>query len=49
MAPNMEAALIEFLHDNADVFAWKPSDMPNILGGITEHRLNINVDAKPMQ
>jgi hypothetical protein len=30
MSPDMESALTEFLHNNADVFAWKPSDTPGI-------------------
>jgi hypothetical protein len=39
MSPDMEAALTKFLHDNTDVFAWNPSDMPGIPREITEHRL----------
>ena len=49
MSPSMEAALTEFLRDNANVFMWKPSDMPGIPRGITEHRLNIKANARPMQ
>jgi hypothetical protein len=45
----MEAALTEFLCSNADVFAWKPSDMPGIPREIFEHRLNIKADTKPVQ
>ena len=49
MSPNMEAALIEFLCDNVDVFMWKFPNLPSIPRGITEHRLNIKADAKPVQ
>jgi hypothetical protein len=45
----MESALIEFLHDNADVFAWKPSNMTGIPCEIVEHCLNIKTDAKLVQ
>ena len=44
----MEAALIEFLCDNVDVFTWNPSHMPGIAREIAEHHLNIKVDAKPV-
>jgi hypothetical protein len=49
MSLDMEAALTEFLCDNANVFTWKPSDMPGIPCGIAVHRLNIKADAKPVQ
>lgn len=48
MSPDMEVALTEFLCDNIDVLAWKASNMPGIPHKITEHRLNIKADAKPM-
>ena len=46
---DMEAVLTEFLHDNTNVFMWKPSDMPGIPREIAEDRLNIKVNAKPVQ
>ena len=46
MSPDIETALMEFLRDNADVFAWKPLDMPGIPDEIAEHCLNIKADAK---
>ena len=49
MCPDMEVALTEFLRSNADVFAWKPSDMSGIPCEIVEHCLNIKVDAKLVQ
>jgi hypothetical protein len=33
--------LIDFLHANADIFAWSPSDMPGIQREVTEHSLDI--------
>lgn len=35
--------------NKADVFAWKPFDMPGIPHGIAEHGLNIKADIKLMQ
>jgi hypothetical protein len=49
MSLDMELALIEFLRNNTDIFAWKPSNMPGIPQEITEHRLNIKADAKLVQ
>ena len=49
MSPDMEAALMEFLCDNANIFTWKPSNMPSIPHEIAEHRLNIKADAKLVQ
>lgn len=49
MSLDMEFTLTEFLHNNTDIFTWKPSDMPGIPYEIAEHRLNIKADAKPMQ
>ena len=33
---------MELLRDNANVFAWMPSDMPRILLEVITHKLNIN-------
>jgi hypothetical protein len=33
--------LIDFLRINADIFAWSPSDMPDIPMEVTEHALEI--------
>jgi hypothetical protein len=49
VSSDVEATLTEFLHDNANIFTWKPSDAPDIPREIAKHRLNIKVDAKPVQ
>ena len=41
--------LIDFLHGNRDVFAWKPSDMPGIPREVAEHTLKIHPGSKPMK
>ncbi|XP_016164666.1 uncharacterized protein LOC107607205 [Arachis ipaensis] len=42
-------AITTFLQDQADLFAWKPSDMPGIDPQIISHKLAINSSAKPVQ
>ena len=39
--------LIQFLRDNADIFEWKPVDMPGVPKDLAEHKLNINPEVKP--
>uniref|UniRef100_A0A804I249 Reverse transcriptase domain-containing protein n=1 Tax=Musa acuminata subsp. malaccensis TaxID=214687 RepID=A0A804I249_MUSAM len=41
--------LIDFLKRNADVFAWSSKDMPGIDPGMTQHRLNIHPEARPVR
>ena len=38
--------LVDFLHDNKDIFAWKPSDMPGIPREVIEHTLKILLGSK---
>jgi hypothetical protein len=42
-------ALITFLRENLDVFAWKISDMPGIHREMIEHKLGINLAFKPIK
>jgi hypothetical protein len=39
--PKLEAVLVDFLHANAEVFVWSPSDMPGIPRDVAEHSLDI--------
>jgi hypothetical protein len=39
--------LVDFLRANADVFAWSPSDMPDIPRDVAKHSLNIRAGADP--
>jgi hypothetical protein len=41
--------LVDFLKENLDVFAWKPSDMKGIPREIAEHKLNIKLRSKPVK
>jgi hypothetical protein len=41
--------LVDFLRANAKVFAWSPSDMPDIPRDVTEHSLDIRARARPVK
>jgi hypothetical protein len=47
--PKYEAVLVDFLHANAKIFAWSPSDMPVIPRDVTEHSLDIRAGARPVK
>src|SRR3954466_872924 len=41
--------LIEFLCENRDIFAWKPSNMPGVSRELAEHHLNTDPKLKPVK
>jgi hypothetical protein len=41
--------LVDFLHANANMFAWGPSDMPGIPREVIEHSLDIRAGSKPVK
>jgi hypothetical protein len=41
--------LVGFLRANAEVFAWSPSDMPDIPRDVAEHSLDIRAGARPVK
>ncbi|XP_059633363.1 uncharacterized protein LOC132276107 [Cornus florida] len=41
--------LVDFLSQNADVFAWSHLDMPGIDPSVSCHSLNVNPNAKPVK
>jgi hypothetical protein len=41
--------LDDFLRANADVFAWSPSDMPDIPRDVAKHSLDIRAGARPVK
>ena len=47
--PMVDTALRAFLHENWDIFAWHPSDMPRIPRRLAEHSLNIIKGFKPVK
>jgi hypothetical protein len=42
----LELALVKFLQENRDIFAWKPADMPGVPRKLIEHELHLNPKAK---
>nr|CAD41709.2 OSJNBa0010D21.11 [Oryza sativa Japonica Group] len=44
-----EDALVSFLWANADVFAWRPADMPGVPREVIEHRLAVRPGARPVR
>ena len=45
----MRTTLIEFLKENLDVFAWSHKDIPGISPKIIQHKLNVDLERKPIQ
>ncbi|XP_064999835.1 uncharacterized protein LOC135633826 [Musa acuminata AAA Group] len=41
--------LVGLLRENADIFAWSPSDMKGVDPKVTEHHLNIPPNARPVK
>jgi hypothetical protein len=41
--------LVDFLRANAEVFAWSPSDMPDIPRDVAKHSLDIRAGARPVK
>jgi hypothetical protein len=41
--------LVDFLRANAEVFAWSPSDMPDIPRDVAEHSLDIRAGVRPVK
>ena len=47
--PKQEGTLIEFIRENRDIFAWKPSDMPGVPRELAEHTLNVDPKFKSVR
>ena len=48
LSPEMRTRLIQFLKENLDVFAWSHEDMPSIAPEVIQHKLNVNLERKPV-
>jgi hypothetical protein len=44
-----ESALVQFLQDNQDVFAWQPVNMPGVPRELVEHKLKVYPQARPIR
>ena len=49
LSPEMRTRLVLFLKENLDVFAWSHEDMPGISPKVIQHRLNVDLEKKPVQ
>ena len=47
--PKQEVELINFLRENWDIFAWRPSDMPGVPRELAEHKLRVDPKARPVK
>jgi hypothetical protein len=47
--PNYELALVKFLQENRDIFAWKTADMTAVPRELIEHKLHLDPKAKPIK
>jgi hypothetical protein len=47
--PKWEIALVKFLQENRDIFAWKPTDMPRVPRQLIEHELHLDPQAMPVK
>jgi hypothetical protein len=39
----------DFIHANAKIFVWSPSDMPSIPREVVEHSLDIQANSRPVR
>ena len=49
LSHEMRSMLVQFLKENLDVFAWSHEDMLGISPKVIEHKLNVNLEKKPIQ
>ena len=49
LSPEMRTRLIQFLKENLDVFAWRHENMPGIAPKAIQHKLNVDLERKPVQ
>ena len=47
--PKSEDALVSFLWEHVDVFAWKHADMPGMPREFIEHSVNVSATSKPIK
>ena len=45
---DMKKKLVQLLKENLDIFAWSHKNMPGISTEIIQHKLNVNLEKKPV-
>jgi hypothetical protein len=49
MPAEIRGSIVQFLRENADVFAWSHEDMPGISTKVMVHKLNVNPSMHPIK
>uniref|UniRef100_A0A2N9ECS2 RNase H type-1 domain-containing protein n=1 Tax=Fagus sylvatica TaxID=28930 RepID=A0A2N9ECS2_FAGSY len=49
MPAEIRGSIVQFLRENADVFAWSHEDMPGISTEVMVHKLNVNPSVHPVK
>uniref|UniRef100_A0A2N9INV2 Uncharacterized protein n=1 Tax=Fagus sylvatica TaxID=28930 RepID=A0A2N9INV2_FAGSY len=49
MLAEIRGSIVQFLRENADVFAWSHEDMPGISTEVMVHKLNVNPSMHPIK
>ena len=49
LSPEMRTSLVQFLKENLDVFTWSHEDMLGISPKVIQHKLNVDLERKPVQ
>ena len=49
MPERIRNSIVQFLRENADVFAWSHEDMPGISTKVMVHKLNVNPSIHPVK
>jgi len=48
LSPEMRTRLVQFFKKNLNVFAWSHEDMPGISTKVIQHKLNVDLEKKPV-
>ena len=49
LSPEMRTRLVQSLKENLDIFTWSHEDMSGISLEVIQHKLNVNLERKPVQ
>ena len=48
ISADMKKKLVQLLKENLDIFAWSHENMPGISTEIIQHKLNVDLEKKPV-
>ena len=49
LSTEMRRRLVQVLNEKLDVFVWSHEDMPDISTEVIQHKLNVDLEKKPVQ